>query len=111
VRLGQLTAFAADQQDIDANDSSPTSTSSQTVYAVPNSWSNNRASSGCHHLHVLPGRSDGAGCFEDGFLRDKSHVLVDRDGKFCEAFRSILEQSGVAPVRLPAHSPNRNASD
>jgi putative transposase len=47
--------------------------------------------------------------FEDGFLRDRSHVLMDRDGKFCEAFRSILEQSGVDPVRLPAHSPNLNA--
>ena len=47
--------------------------------------------------------------FEDGFLRDKTHLLMDRDGKFCEAFRSILEQSGVDPVRLPAHSANLNA--
>jgi putative transposase len=47
--------------------------------------------------------------FQDGFLRDKRYLLMDRDGKFCEAFRSLLEQSGVDPVRLPAHSPNLNA--
>jgi putative transposase len=47
--------------------------------------------------------------FQDGFLRDKKHVLMDRDGKFCEAFRSLLKQSGVDPVRLPSHSPNVNA--
>ncbi|MCY2995430.1 MAG: integrase core domain-containing protein [Planctomycetota bacterium] len=47
--------------------------------------------------------------FEDGFLRDKKYLLMDRDGKFCEAFRSILEQSGVKSVRLPPHSPNLNA--
>ena len=47
--------------------------------------------------------------FEDGFLRDKKYLLMDRDGKFCEAFRSILEQSGVKSVRIPPHSPNLNA--
>ena len=47
--------------------------------------------------------------FEDGFLRDRKYLLMDRDGKFCEAFRAILEQSGVDPVRLPPHSPNLNA--
>jgi putative transposase len=47
--------------------------------------------------------------FEDGFLKDKTHLLMDRDTKFSEAFRSILEQSGVEPVRLPPQSPNCNA--
>jgi putative transposase len=47
--------------------------------------------------------------FEDGFLREKRYLLMDRDGKFGEAFRSILEQTGVDPVRLPTHSPNVNA--
>jgi len=31
---------------------------------------------------------------------------MDRDTKFSEAFRSILEPSGVQPVRLPPRSPN-----
>jgi transposase InsO family protein len=31
---------------------------------------------------------------------------MDRDTKFSEAFRVILEQTGVEAVRLPAHSPN-----
>jgi len=43
---------------------------------------------------------------EDGFLRDKRYLLMDRDTKYGEAFRSILEQSGIEPVRLPPRSPN-----
>jgi transposase InsO family protein len=34
---------------------------------------------------------------------------MDRDTKFCSTFRSLLEDSGVNPVRLPARSPNLNA--
>jgi transposase len=43
---------------------------------------------------------------EEGFLRDKRYLLMDRDTKYDEGFRSILEQSGIEPVRLPPHSPN-----
>ena len=43
---------------------------------------------------------------EDGFLREKKYLLMDRDTKFSEAFRVILEESGVTAVRLPPHSPN-----
>jgi hypothetical protein len=43
---------------------------------------------------------------EDGFLRGKKYLLMDRDTKFSEAFRVILEQAGVEAVRLPARSPN-----
>jgi hypothetical protein len=32
---------------------------------------------------------------EEGFLRGKKYVLMDRDGKFSEAFRATLEQAGV----------------
>jgi transposase InsO family protein len=46
---------------------------------------------------------------EDGFLRDKRYLLMDRDTKYGEAFRSILEQSGIEPVRLPPRSPNLSA--
>ena len=43
---------------------------------------------------------------EDGFLNGKRYLLMDRDGKFCPAFRDILEQEGVNCVRLPPRSPN-----
>jgi putative transposase len=34
---------------------------------------------------------------------------MDRDAKFSDAYRGILENAGVAPVRLPPRSPNLNA--
>jgi transposase InsO family protein len=43
---------------------------------------------------------------DDGFLNGKRYVLVDRDGKFCPAFRDILQQQAVDCVRLPPRSPN-----
>jgi len=46
---------------------------------------------------------------EDGFLMGKRYVLMDRDGKFCPAFRAILKSEGVESVLLPAKSPNWNA--
>lgn len=46
---------------------------------------------------------------EDGFLNDKRYLIMDRDPRFSKAFRSILEQSDVEPVRLPPRSPNLNA--
>ena len=33
---------------------------------------------------------------------------MDRDAKFCEAFRITLEQVGTEAVRLPPRSPNLN---
>jgi len=41
-----------------------------------------------------------------GFLRNKRYLLMDRDTKYSEAVRHLLEQSGVNCVRLPARSPN-----
>lgn len=46
---------------------------------------------------------------EDGFLRGKRYVLMDRDGKFSPAFQAILKTEGVNAVLLPAKSPNLNA--
>ena len=46
---------------------------------------------------------------EDGFLIGKRYVLMDRDGKFCPAFRAILKTEGVEAVLLPPKSPNLNA--
>ena len=47
--------------------------------------------------------------FEDGFLNGKRYFLMDRDTKFCESFRGLLNDEGVEPLRLPAKSPNLNA--
>ena len=41
--------------------------------------------------------------------RVKRFLIIDRDTKYCEAFRHILESSGVKPVRLPPRSPNLNS--
>ena len=41
-----------------------------------------------------------------GFLCGKKYLLMDRDAKFSEAFRVILEEGGVEPVSLPPRSPN-----
>ena len=46
---------------------------------------------------------------EEGFLLSKRYVLMDRDSKFSEGFRSILKSEDVNAVRLPAKSPNLNA--
>ena len=44
-----------------------------------------------------------------GFLLGTRYLLMDRDAKFCSVFRSVLEETGVKSVRLPARSPNLNA--
>jgi len=41
---------------------------------------------------------------DDGFLRGKKYLLMDRDTKFSDSFRSILEQAGAQAVRLPPRS-------
>ena len=45
---------------------------------------------------------------EDGFLRRKKYLLMDRDTKFSEAFLGTLEQPRVKKIRLPPRSPNLN---
>ena len=47
--------------------------------------------------------------FEDGFLNGKRYLLMDRDGKFCPAFRDFLTHEGTQPLRLPPRSPDLNA--
>ena len=46
---------------------------------------------------------------EDGFLRGKQHMIMDRDTKFTESFRTLLSNEGVKPIRLPHRAPNMNA--
>src|SRR6267154_1402403 len=45
----------------------------------------------------------------DGFLRGKRYLILDRDTKYSDAFRSILPREGIQVIRLPPRSPNLNA--
>jgi transposase InsO family protein len=44
----------------------------------------------------------------DGFLRNATYLIHDRDPLFTEAFEAILRERGVKCVRIPAQSPNCN---
>jgi len=47
---------------------------------------------------------------EDGFLKDKKYLILDRDPLYkTDGFYGILENSGIEPIKLPAHSPDLNA--
>ena len=45
----------------------------------------------------------------DGFLRKKRFLILDRDGKFSEAFHGVLEDHGIRMVFCPPRAPNCNA--
>jgi len=44
----------------------------------------------------------------DGFLRNATYLIHDRDPLFTEAFEGILGERGAKCVRIPARSPNCN---
>jgi putative transposase len=44
----------------------------------------------------------------DGFLRNATHLIHDRDPLFTRAWTELLESSGVKSVPIPAQSPNCN---
>jgi putative transposase len=46
---------------------------------------------------------------DDAFLRGKRYLILDRDTKYSNAFRSLLVQDGIKIIRLPPNSPNLNA--
>jgi hypothetical protein len=46
---------------------------------------------------------------DDGFLKGKRFLLLDRDPLYTTAFRELLRSAGVTPIRLPPSSPNLNA--
>jgi transposase InsO family protein len=45
----------------------------------------------------------------DGILLGKRYIILDRDTKYCEAFRAFLTREGIEVIRLPPRSPNLNA--
>lgn len=47
---------------------------------------------------------------EDGFLKDKEYLIMDRDAMFRESFRDCLQPEGMPPVQLPPSSHNLHAS-
>ena len=46
---------------------------------------------------------------ETGALRDKRHLIVDRDTKYSRQFRTFCAREGVKVIRLSPRSPNLNA--
>jgi putative transposase len=45
----------------------------------------------------------------DGFLRGKRYLILDRDAKYTDEFRDVLVREGIRVIRLPFRSPNLNA--
>lgn len=45
----------------------------------------------------------------DGFLRDAKWLILDRDTKFTEQFRRMLDEAGVGVVTTAFQVPNMNA--
>jgi transposase InsO family protein len=45
----------------------------------------------------------------DGILLDKRYIILDRDTKYCQAFRHFLKREGIEVIRLPPRSANLNA--
>ena len=45
----------------------------------------------------------------DGILLGKPYLILDRDTKYCPAFREFAKREGVEIIRLPPRSPNLNA--
>lgn len=46
---------------------------------------------------------------EDEFFRSTRFLIMDRDTKYCDAFRGLLAREGLTVIRLPPRSPNLNA--
>ena len=44
-----------------------------------------------------------------GFLNNCRYLIHDRDTKYCQSFRDIIESGDVKTLPLPARSPNLNA--
>ena len=46
---------------------------------------------------------------ENGMLRDKRYLIIDRDTKYTKQFRRLVREAGTQVIRAPPRSPNLNA--
>ena len=46
---------------------------------------------------------------ESGALAAKHYLIIDRDTKYTQQFRRLVEEGGTEVIRLPPMSPNLNA--
>ena len=46
---------------------------------------------------------------DNGILKNRKFLIMDRDTKYCQSFRNILRDQGIRCLRLPWRSPNLNA--
>ena len=46
---------------------------------------------------------------ESGALHAKQYFIIDRDTKYTDQFRRVIQRSGTKVIRLPPRSPNLNA--
>jgi len=46
---------------------------------------------------------------QSGGLHAKRYLIIDRDTKYSQQFRRMIQDSGTKVIRLPPMSPNRNA--
>ena len=46
---------------------------------------------------------------ENGALYGKGYLILDRDTKYTERFRTLIRDNGTNVIRLPPRSPNLNA--
>jgi putative transposase len=46
---------------------------------------------------------------QSGALRAKCYLIIDRDTKYSQQFRRLIQDSGTEVIRLPPSSPNLNA--
>jgi transposase InsO family protein len=46
---------------------------------------------------------------DSGALHSKQYLIIDRDSKYSEQFRRLVQDSGTRVIRLPPRSPNLNA--
>jgi transposase InsO family protein len=46
---------------------------------------------------------------QTGALHAKRYLIIDRDAKYSQQFRRLIQDSGAKVIRLPPMSPNLNA--
>jgi len=69
-------------------------------------WLLTRNSANRNRLEI--GRISGHYAVE-GFVRQSSKLIHDRDPVFTKRFNALLRSAGIKPIRLPHRSPNLNA--